>query len=52
MNKDARAIRDAYSIPYSTALRWVRELGLEAAIAKAEQTIIDLGRSKKGGSGV
>ena len=36
MNKDARSLRDNYGVPYSTALRWIRELGLDAAIAKCE----------------
>lgn len=36
MNKDARAMRDHYGVPYSTALRLLRELGREGAIEKFE----------------
>ena len=38
MNKHARAIRDEYGIPYSTALRWIRDLGPDGALDLAEKS--------------
>ncbi len=37
MNKDAKMLRDNYGVSYTTALRLIKEKGLEGAIAQCEQ---------------
>lgn len=36
-NKDAKRLRDTHGVSYMTALRLIRELGLEGAIAQCER---------------